>query len=204
MLTCWCSRPQIDYKAIISNNTGEDWTGATLSLSTVSPNQSTTIPTLTAPELGFLSPPVPPPPAPRGGAGGPMLYAAAAPMAMMRKAKASVVQLEDEADGFGAREVHVEGGAGRVGMVMRIDSPVDIASDGEEHRVSCVSLPALARRAQMTDQACPCSPVLALQNREDRHARKAHARRRPGQVDVRFHPRASPTPSQWSRGTLER
>jgi hypothetical protein len=66
-----------------------------------------------------------------------MLYAAAAPM---RRMKAEVVQVEEEADHFGGREVSVQGGAGRVGVVMRIDGLVDVESDGEEHRVSSVRL----------------------------------------------------------------
>ena len=142
----FCS--QIDYKAIISNNTGEDWTGATLSLSTVSPDRPTTIPTPATPELGFRTAAIPPPPpsalAPRGGA---MLYAAAPPMASMRMAKmASVVDVADEVDGFAGRQVSVEGGsAGRVGIVMRIEGVVDIASDGEEHRVSITRIVTEAR-----------------------------------------------------------
>lgn len=66
-----------------------------------------------------------------------MLYAAAAPM---RRMKAEVVQVEEEADHFGGREVSVQGGAGLVGVVMRIDGLVDVESDGEEHRVSFVRL----------------------------------------------------------------
>jgi uncharacterized protein (TIGR02231 family) len=76
-----------------------------------------------------------------------MLYAAAPQMASMRVAKmASVVDVADDVDGFDSRQASVEGsGAGRVGIVMRIDGVVDIASDGEEHRVSITQIDTVAK-----------------------------------------------------------
>lgn len=85
-----------------------------------------------------------------------MLYAAAAPM---RRMKAEVVQVEEEADHFGGREVSVQGGAGRVGVVMRIDGLVDVESGGEEHRVSFVRLisPALLAQFPSVPAHCPAT-----------------------------------------------
>lgn len=76
-----------------------------------------------------------------------MLYSAAPPMASMRMAKlASVVDVENDVDSFSMHQASVEGGgAGRVGIVMRINGVVAIASDGEEHRVSITQIDTQAK-----------------------------------------------------------
>ncbi|KAG9049796.1 hypothetical protein FS837_009096 [Tulasnella sp. UAMH 9824] len=71
------SKITLQYKASISQKTGEDWTDVALTLSTAAPQLGATIPTLTPYKIGRPRPPPPPP-----------MMAHAAPIMMARMAAA--------------------------------------------------------------------------------------------------------------------
>ncbi len=125
----------LSYLAQIKQESGEDWPGVTLSLSTARPASSYTIPRLSPWYIDRYVPPAPRPPQIRG-------VMAAAPMPAMLKASAE----GDEAAGalpepppmaeVEEAQVASEGAA----VTYRVPRPVTVPSDGSSHKSAITTL----------------------------------------------------------------
>jgi uncharacterized protein (TIGR02231 family) len=127
------NRVVLTYLATITQRSGEDWNGVSLSLSTARPAVSTTLPEL---RPQYVNPYVVPPPRPQA-----RMMMAAAPRMAKGMAQADDDQAEMAAQPAPApaaevQQAAVEPGEGGAALTYRIAAPVTIPSDGSPQKTT--------------------------------------------------------------------